>query len=158
SSVKKNESFKDYSRRYVACVDTSKPFGLIGLSLGGMIAMEMSELVQPEAVILVSSANGCSELPMRYRWLRILPLHRFIGSNSMKIVSWAFPIVSPLDKYDSELYCKMIQDHDPRMIRHHISYIARWKKEYNASTMIFSIHGDKDPFIPKRNKNRIDYI
>ena len=120
--------------------------------------MEMSELVQPEAVILVSSANGCSELPMRYRWLRILPLHRFIGSNSMKIVSWAFPIVSPLDKYDSELYCKMIQDHDPRMIRHHISYIARWKKEYNASTMIFSIHGDKDPFIPKRNKNRIDYI
>ena len=42
------ESLKDYARRLTAQVDTSEPFLLLGVSFGGMLAVEMNKFISPE--------------------------------------------------------------------------------------------------------------
>ncbi|HVG11799.1 MAG TPA: hypothetical protein VM843_02295, partial [Flavisolibacter sp.] len=48
------ESLAEYALRLSAAIDTTQPFGLIGLSLGGMIAVEISKNKRAEWVVLIS--------------------------------------------------------------------------------------------------------
>jgi pimeloyl-ACP methyl ester carboxylesterase len=57
----KGETLSAYSRRLAGQVDTAAPFILVGTSLGGMIAVEMSRIIQPDKVILIAAScrYGC---------------------------------------------------------------------------------------------------
>ena len=63
----------DYSRTLAQQIDTSRRFSIIGVSLGGMLAVEMSKYLQPEEVILIASAKTRDELPTKYRFFQKSP-------------------------------------------------------------------------------------
>ena len=54
----KNDNMESYARKLSEQIDTSKPFSITGVSLGGMLAVEMSEFLNPEEVIIISSAKN----------------------------------------------------------------------------------------------------
>lgn len=53
-SPKKNESISDYAARLKSQITEEKPI-IIGLSLGGMMAVEISKQIKTEKVVLISS-------------------------------------------------------------------------------------------------------
>ena len=65
----------EYAFSMAKGIDRSEPFMLLGVSMGGMVAMEMAQFLKPEKVILVSSAKHAGELPSVLKILRYLPLH-----------------------------------------------------------------------------------
>ncbi len=72
-----NESIEQYAKRLLDQITTIKPT-IIGLSFGGIIAIEIAKQIETEKVILISSAKTKFEIPFYFRFiglLRISSLH-----------------------------------------------------------------------------------
>ena len=52
-----NESLKDYSNRLLKVIDTKSDFALLGVSFGGLVAVEISKVLKPRLTIIISSAE-----------------------------------------------------------------------------------------------------
>ena len=152
----KGESMKEYALRFVPLIDTTENYILIGVSLGGMICTELSDLLNPQKVILISSAKTTKELPARYTFNKSLKLNRIIPKKTVR--NWALylqPIVEPESKND-ELFINMLGSKDPVYLKRTIDMIINWdRKQYNPQ--IIHIHGNKDNTIPIKNV-KVDYI
>ena len=70
----KNESLPGYAERLSAQINAGESFSLIGVSFGGMIAVEMSQFLNPKHLILISSAKTCYEIPGSMKLFRYLPV------------------------------------------------------------------------------------
>ena len=54
----KYENLTAFASRFIKEIDQSKPYILMGVSLGGMICTELSDTLSPLLTILISSAKG----------------------------------------------------------------------------------------------------
>ncbi len=68
------ESIAGLAARIVPQIDTTQSFYLMGISLGGIIATELSRLLRPECTILISSAKTVSEFQPAFQWFKIMKL------------------------------------------------------------------------------------
>ncbi len=70
------ESIELYAKRLAVQIGKEKPI-LIGVSFGGMIAIEIGKQMETEQIIIISSAKTKSGLPSSYL-VRKLKLHTLI--------------------------------------------------------------------------------
>jgi pimeloyl-ACP methyl ester carboxylesterase len=147
----KGMTLPEYARKMAKQIDTTKPFILIGVSLGGMTAVEMSEFLHPKKIILISSAKCRQELPGRYRFQRYIPLYKVVpgrvARGGAKILQ---PLVEPDRKKEKETCKKMLKDKDPKFMHRSIAMIMKWERD-SFPTGIIHIHGDNDHTIPIKN-------
>ena len=80
---KPHETLAGYALRLSSQIDTVKPI-LIGVSFGGMLAVEISQIIDCQKIILISSAKNHREIPLLYRFFGRLGLHRFIPARLLK--------------------------------------------------------------------------
>lgn len=155
----KNETMNSYARRLAVQIDTTRPFVLAGVSLGGMLATEMSTFLHPKKVILISSAVSRSELPSRYRFMRSLPLYRIFPSGLIKAGSYiAQPLVEPDRRKEKNTFRSMLHAKDRKFMKRSIHLIVRWSGPQEAKNCtIVHIHGSKDHTLPLR-KVQADYV
>ncbi len=77
------ESLANYAVRLAQGIDGGTPFGLLGVSFGGAVAVEVSRVCPPSFLILVSSVANRKQLPWYARalgktgLLRLSPKHLF---------------------------------------------------------------------------------
>ena len=69
------ETLVDYSRRLTKQIQVENPI-LIGLSFGGIIAVEISKLIEVEKTILISSMRSKLDFPWYYRVIGKLKIHK----------------------------------------------------------------------------------
>lgn len=144
------ESISCYARRLSAKITTESPI-LIGLSFGGMVAMEIATIIDVKQVILLASAKEDSELPKLYKLIGTLRLHRFIPTSVLKshhILSNYFFGISL--KEDKMMLKQILQETDAKFLSWAISQIVNWKNKTIPNNLIH-IHGSKDRIIPIRN-------
>lgn len=138
-------------------IDTSQSFILIGVSLGGMLAVEMNEFIKPDITMLLSSAKTINELPFRYRFQKTIPIYTLVPAwLSKKGAQILQPLVEPDRNKEKETCKAMLKAKDPIFLQRTIRMIIQWEKE-NYQGNIISIHGDKDHTIPIRNVSS-DYL
>jgi pimeloyl-ACP methyl ester carboxylesterase len=150
------EPLAQYARRFSALINTSEDFILVGLSFGGLVATEISKLVSPKKLILISSVSTRRELPLPYRlagWLHIdklIPYQKAIKPN--RLFNWAN---SPLDKETQQLVNTIIAETDPVFTKWAIGELVRWKNKEIPANLI-QIHGSKDKVLwPSASKASI---
>src|SRR3954469_9497350 len=61
------ESLFAYARRMAAAIDVSTPFYLAGISLGGMVALEVARVHRPLGLILLSTCRSRAGVPWPQR-------------------------------------------------------------------------------------------
>lgn len=145
----KDESIENYAERLLGQIDENRPI-LIGLSFGGMMAMEVAKHIETKRVILIASAKTMIEIPFYFRWAGKLRLHRFLPTvllkNSNFLTNWAFGVNSESDKL---LLKQILHDTDPMFLHWAIDKIVCWKnKIYPPNTL--HIHGTSDQILPVR--------
>ena len=90
----KNESLFEYSKRLSDQMPEKKDFILVGLSFGGLVAIEINKILPAKKIILISSISNKNELSLRYRLLNLLKLHKiipaFVLKSPMTIIYWFF--------------------------------------------------------------------
>lgn len=146
----RGERMPAYARRLAAGIDTTQRYALMGVSLGGMVAVEMRDFLQPEAVIIVASVKGRREMPWRYRLLRTLPLYYLTAGRLMQratqvIRPWFEPEGRPFD----DLSTAMLDAKDPRYMPRAVNLIMTWPRMDPAEGIVH-IHGEKDHTLPAR--------
>jgi len=153
----KNESLHDYALRFIPLIDTSKPFILIGVSLGGMICTELADTLHPEKVILISSAKSSDELPGRYTFQKSIKLNKMVPEKTVKKGAiYLQPIVEPDSREDLDFFRSMLGSKDPIYLKRTVDMIINWDKT-NYHPNIIHIHGEHDHTIPLKNVHA-DYV
>ena len=94
-----NETIENYATRLLDQIPTAKPT-LIGLSFGGLIAIEVAKQIDIEKIILIASAKTKKEIPFYYRSAKPLGLHKLIPVRILKstnfTTNWFFGTTSAL--------------------------------------------------------------
>lgn len=141
------ETIENYSTRLLAQITTKKPI-LIGLSFGGIIAVEVAKQIETEKVILIASAKTKSEIPFYYRFAGNFGLHKLLPTRLLKssnfITNWFFGTTSTLDK---QLLRQILIDTDPTFLKWAIDKVTRWTNQTQTKN-IFHIHGTSDKILP----------
>ena len=146
----KNESLSDYAKRISQSLTDSNPT-LIGLSFGGMIAVEISKILQTKKIILIASAKTRNELPKIYQLAGKLKFNKIIPNSLFKnqnfFTNWFFGLET---KSGKQLLKKILEDTNPNFLSWAINEILNWKNEVQPKDC-FHIHGNKDRIIPIQN-------
>jgi pimeloyl-ACP methyl ester carboxylesterase len=147
----KGEMLPEYAKRFISEIDTTKPYSLIGVSLGGMICSELADLLDPERVILISSAKCAAELPAKYRFQQKVRLNRVIPASWYRGGAMLLqPLVEPDRNKEKETFKRMLKSKDKVYMKRAVDMIINWnRKSYNPN--IIHIHGDSDNTIPIKN-------
>jgi hypothetical protein len=141
------ESIGSYAKRLSASIDQTQPFALIGLSFGGMIAIEMNQFVHPVKTIIISSAATKAELPWFIRFIR-LPLYKLIPLKLMKNPNQIFfRLFGIKTKDEKELLKEILKDTDSNILSWSIHAIINWRNEVIPPNFIH-IHGNADNILP----------
>ena len=146
----KNESLSEYSKRVSKKINTEKPI-LIGLSFGGIVATEISKIIETEKVILIASAKTKNELPLLYRLAGKFKLNKLIPASILKqqnfLTNWFFGVNSKEDKI---LLGRILTETNSKFLKWAINEIANWKNIQKPKNYIH-IHGSNDKIIPIKN-------
>ncbi len=154
----KNETMKSYAHKLAEQIDTSGRYSIIGVSLGGMLAVELSEFLNPEETIIISSAENRNELPFRYRFMKKFPINKIFGGGFLKFAApFAQIIVEPDSKKERATCKSMLKNKNKLFMKRSVNMIINWNREIN-DTKIIHIHGDKDHTIPLRNIKNVTYV
>lgn len=146
------EPLAEYAVRLAATIDTSRPFILGGLSLGGMIAQEMAPLLKPKALLLISTASTSKALPWYHR------LHgKLWRAMPDKLVGWEFRLAGKLTRKFArksrycEAYASMLEQMPPRLVRWQSGAATEWALSQPLTLPVLHIHGKKDKIVPLKN-------
>jgi hypothetical protein len=153
----KGEDMHTYAMRFLPEIDTTVPFVLLGVSLGGMICTELSDTLSPLRTILISSAKTYRELPGRYTFNKMVPLNRILPKGLIKAGGRMLQgIVEPDRKHDKETFVSMLKDKDPLYLKRTVDMITHWERSAYSPNIVH-IHGNKDHTIPVKNV-KVDYL
>jgi pimeloyl-ACP methyl ester carboxylesterase len=141
------ESLAQYSLRLSKSIVENQPFVLAGLSLGGMIAIEIAKIKKPTGTILFSSVATSQQLPKRFRVAQRLQLHKMVPIGLLKNVSVFKRVFTSDTKEDQQLLIDMIKACDAAFIRWAIGAILQWRNETIPSPL-WHIHGLRMRYCP----------
>ncbi len=71
-----DQTIESYATRMAEPIDKSKPFVLIGFSMGGIVSVEIAKQFPPEKIFLISSVKTKYEMPWHLRLVRRFQLQR----------------------------------------------------------------------------------
>lgn len=150
------ETMAAYACRLALQIKTENPV-IIGLSMGGMMAVEIGKFLKTEKIILCSSAKTASELPKSYKRISFLKLHHIIPNSLLlkpnPVLHKLFGVRTGKDK---AMLDGILEDTDPEFFKWAIDAIIAWDSKEVPDNVIH-IHGDKDRVIPIKNV-QADYI
>lgn len=146
---KSNETIENYVVRLRDQIVTNNPI-LIGLSFGGIIAIELAKQIETEKVIILASVKSRNEIPFYYRILGKIEIHKLIPTSILKIsnvfTNWFFGISSRNDK---KLLKNILNETDSTLLKWSIDKIVKWENQVELNNLI-QIHGSKDRIFPVR--------
>lgn len=141
------ETIEAYAKRLTAQITSEKPI-LVGLSFGGIMAVEVGKIIETEKIILIASAKNKTEIPFYYRFAGLLKLHKLIPTKLMKKSNffsfWLFGITNEDNK---KLLTAILKDTNENFLKWAIDKIVNWENTTILEN-IKHIHGTADRILP----------
>ena len=152
-----NDSLHTYCLRLIDKYSIEPSDILVGLSFGGMVAIEIARILGTKHVILISSLRDRADVKTFYATLLKLRLYRLIPNVR---VAFMYPFIRIFLNVSSEegqrIMDSMIQNHDLRFTKWAFARIAESKFEGITGTTIYNIIGTRDNLIkPWTNENTV---
>ena len=156
-SVDPGQTFESYIKQLSQHVHEPNPI-LIGISFGGIVAQEMSVLLNNCPVLILASIRTNAELPF---WMKaggkiglqkLIPVKKLLKNK--KGNHWFFGTRTPEEKL---ILNQILADSNPQFTKWAIHQIVSWKRKTPVSFKILHIHGTKDRIFNIR-KLHPDYV
>ena len=143
---KNKEPIELYAQRMADQIQNNGAFGIMGVSFGGLIAVEISKLLNPQLTILISSVETKNELPLLYRFFgmtRIITLiPHFFFVPPKRLMHWVF------GAKNKSLLSEILNNADSRFTRWALQALCNWRNQLALTNPVLRIGGAKDKLLP----------
>jgi len=149
------DTLATYAQKLLPQITQENPI-VLGLSLGGMLAVEVGKQIPTRKVISLSSISGRSELPLYFKFAgycrlqKMLPLFAFAKGN--RVTHWFFGVKAADDKL---ILSQVFKDLDRHFLYWALNAILNWDNQVLPSNLL-RIHGTNDHVLPKHKNG--DYF
>jgi pimeloyl-ACP methyl ester carboxylesterase len=141
------ETLRAYALRLADQIDRSDPFVLIGLSMGGMMAVEIAKQFPPVCTILISSIPVAAHLPRYYKAAVKIKANNLVPLSLVKAaVRIKYALTSPPSPARRLIY-DMLQDGNDQFLKWAMVAVPEWDND-KVPYPFFQIHGTKDKVLP----------
>lgn len=148
-----NESISEYAYRFAKekIIDGENIY-LLGVSLGGIMSVEISRFRKIKKLYLISTVKRSTEMPKYMAWLDKVPTQsktaaKFAIEASINLK----PFYDKASKAGNELFHKMVKTASIDFINWGIHAIARWKLNEELTSPFLHLHGTDDLVFPIKN-------
>ncbi len=145
-----NENLSSYASRMLNQVQETSPI-ILGLSFGGMIAIEMAKHIAIEKLILISTVKTYLEIP---KWMRIagtLRLHKLLPIKANRLTQKADDRRMGIETIEEKIFVDRYRKNaDQKYVDWAVDQIINWKNTWVPSN-VFHIHGEHDRMFPLKN-------
>lgn len=150
----KEEPLPDYARRLAAQITEPNPI-LIGMSFGGVVAIELAKFLDPHKTILISSIASSRSLPWYYRLMGWLRLHLIIPVAWLKRFHFVAPMLfGAATIAEKALLKQVILETDPHFLRWALGQLLAWHQPDQYGHIVM-VHGTADRILPMREHPNI---
>ena len=144
----KNEQLSTYALRLATGIKASEPFILVGLSMGGMMAVEIAKKILPVCTILISSIPLSAQLPRYYRIAGKLKAYILLSPSLSKTLVGLTKVFIRRSS-PTHLAADMFQAMDNEFFKWSMTAVLQWDNRQFPQPL-FHIHGMKDRTLPIR--------
>ncbi|MDB5270955.1 MAG: hypothetical protein JWP58_3995 [Hymenobacter sp.] len=141
------EDLPSYAARLAAAIPSEQDCWLVGVSFGGVLALEVAQLRPMARVVLISSFAGPSELPSIGKLARVTGLYHLVPPQLLprlpRVAKWFFGVKS---SRDYQLLRQILQDTAPAFTRWAIERLLQWPGR--PAPAAIRIHGTEDRLLP----------
>lgn len=146
----KYDELSCYAQKVSALIPGDEPV-IMGVSLGGMIGVEISKMRNVKKLLLISSAKTKSEMPPYDGWFG-----KLMKSNILPPFIYKMPNQVMFDRFgaetdeDTALLTAILKDADGHFMKWAMRAIALWQNE-RVTVPVAHIHGRRDKMIYPEN-------
>ena len=142
-----NEPIESYAARLKRQIPDEYPV-IVGLSFGGMLAVQIAKAFKYRKVVLLSSAKTRSEIPFYLRFMRYVPIHKLATPRFLKAANqFAYKLMGIHKRKDKILFSQMLAQADDAFLKWAINSIINWQNTQVPGKLVH-IHGTKDILLP----------
>ena len=147
------DTLKTYAQKLIYQYNIVDRSIVIGTSMGGMLAIEISKIVKLNKTILISSIKTSDEAPGYFKVFRNLPVFKLFPKKLFTSVGFMIkPIFGKMTDADAWLLNDMIKNSSPVFMKWAIGAVLKWESNEFLPNA-YHIHGDKDLVFPYKNIN-----
>lgn len=121
---------------------------LLGVSFGGMMAIEIAKLFPAATVILVSSIRHWRQLPLPIKMTAHLGLGKWTPPANLRLLA---PIQDYFLGVETQADSRLVREYrgnvDPHYLQWAIRHITSWQNVWQPASL-YHIHGSKDHIFP----------
>jgi pimeloyl-ACP methyl ester carboxylesterase len=151
---KRNETIQQYAFRLLNQIQHERPI-LLGVSFGGMVAIEVGKLIPTEKIVLISSVRTKYDIPVFFRLVNHSWLHKILQklytSGSFNLLNWFFSAETTAEK---ELVRESFRKINSSFYLWAIQQISTWKNSEAPKNAIV-IHGTRDRIFRVRSADQM---
>lgn len=141
---RKSETLKDLAVIMAERINTKNNI-IIGSSMGGMMAVELSHIVKPVATILISAPTKRDQFPAILKLVNGLKIHRL---TSVKSISKLYKLADTFMDFKSEeqrdMFYEMLNELPPEFIHFSVRAVLEWQNQIGPSGKHIQIIGSED--------------
>jgi pimeloyl-ACP methyl ester carboxylesterase len=137
----------DYAKLLLKAYDFKNPFFLGGVSMGGMVAQELAQRIDPEGLVLISTATSREEMPLLFDWARKLRLASLMNKSFLENLALLGDKFTIKSEEGRKLFLDMLKDSDPDFMRFGAQAILHWEPP-KCDLPVVRIHGTADRVFP----------
>lgn len=154
------EPFRNYARRMATQIQEADPI-IIGVSFGGMLALDMVKFMPLKKIILISTAKSRKELPLEYRIIGNLRLDKLfrvkkIPQNEL-LFEKANKRLGAFTNEEKEFANKYRKQGSVNYINWSFDKILNWNNK-EVPNGVIHIHGTADKIFPFKYINATNII
>jgi hypothetical protein len=138
------QTLADYARHAAQKIQTSNNI-IVGSSMGGMMAVELSRIVRPMLTILISAPTGRHQFPISLKMLDLLGIHRALKPNALfKLSKLCDTFMGFKTTEQREMFYEMMQSNGPDFLHYSVRAVLGWKNTHSPDGAFVQIIGDRD--------------
>lgn len=144
----KDETLRSYAKRMARCINTRKPFILVGYSFGAVIMQEMVRFLYPEKCIIISSFKNKDEIPALFSMVRHTKLTERMPKKLFEQTQFITNAFNRLVyNTGSDELSEYLTVTDPAYVQWAVEQITNWVPKYRTPNL-YHIHGTEDQVFP----------
>ncbi|MEO9483026.1 MAG: alpha/beta hydrolase [Ekhidna sp.] len=151
----RSEGIDSYAKRMAQIIDTSEPFGLIGVSFGGLICVEICKFLMPEITILISTVEKSKELPVLYRIIGRIKIIKLLPSKFFRIPKRVAHFL--FGSINTKLLDDILFDSDPKFTKWALSRLLVWESNFKIP-YVLKVGGLDDKLLPPKDSSNTTVI